>query len=565
MLIDNSLLDPPVAEGPNPFETLRCWIIVVLCSLVFGSVLGLTAIVFTIKTNNKIHEAPQPPTLFSVPYRFRLPDAFSLPPTDQMDVGTCWAFSTIYLLESQYRAQGVREGLLSELDYTRFSVEAYLNFIHEQCRANPSIKACHYGGMLKDDPADHQIESLWYWLRAWPELGTSIVPDSVCAYQNNRTHYFECPGLAGAISKNPLNWTIKSLTNAYGVKATKELLLRSKRALGISVPLPNLIYYVPCQGSAFEASSDCVAQRYPCPEPHAGDFCHKAVLDARDQTGVFLANAETKYMGELGGHGMNIVGYNDDWVYKNRFQSRQATAQLKGGFILHNSWRAGGHSVDYLYGDQSEENEAVICPNHVAPVNWIPATYKCVADEAAAGRIVNGSVNCSSDLQRIRGRGRTKGADLLYCNHPACDANLMYILERVGWDVNHTFTASGLADVGLITYNNQTGQVGNASVRSLPFWALSQYFKPVSETFVPNDRNDCGYWMLPYETLDHMIRINWDLLDNFRVVDLEIQFEEQSYPTHPDSWNYNTAFLNQSTLPRNKTAFVGPLPFDLIY
>jgi hypothetical protein len=440
MLIENSLLEPPIAEGPNPFVTLRTWIIVVLCGLVFGCVLGLTAIVFTIKTDNKIHYPAPPPHIFTVPYRFRLPDAFSLPPTDQKNIGTCWAFSTVYLLESQYRAQGVREGLLSELDYTRFSVQAYLKFIHDQCNGSTPAKACHYGGMLQNNPADHQIESLWYWLQAWPKLGASIVPDSVCNYTTDPAHYFECPNLTTALNKNPLNWTIKSVTNAYGVKATKDLLLRSKRALGISVPLPTLVYYTPCEGSAFANSSDCVNHTYPCPEPHSGSFCHTAELDARDQTGVFLASTETKYMGELGGHGMNVVGYNDDWVYKNRFQSRQTTAQLKGGLILHNSWRAGGHSVDYLYGDQSEENEAVICPNHVAPVNWIPATFECVREQVAARNIVNGTVkNCSADLQRIRGKGITTGADLLYCDNDACDRNLLYVLERVGWDLNHTF------------------------------------------------------------------------------------------------------------------------------
>jgi hypothetical protein len=241
---------------------------------------------------------------------------------------------------------------------------------------------------------------------------------------------------------------------------------------------------------------------------------------------------------------------------------------MKGGFILHNSWRAGGHSVEYLYGDQSEENEATICPNHAAPVNWIPATYECVVAEAAAGRIANGSVNCSAyspEIQRIRGRGIAKNADVLYCHSDDCDRNLTYVLERAGSDVNHTFTASGLAEVQLITVDNRTAPptVARRSVRGLPFWALSQLLAPVK--LVPNDQNNCGYWVLPYETLENMQRINWDLLDNFRVVDLEIEFNESSYVRHPASWDFNTLELNGSTFARNKAKFDGPLPFDLIY
>jgi hypothetical protein len=84
---------------------------------------------------------------------------------------------------------------------------------------------------------------------------------------------------------------------------------------------------------------------------------------------------------------MNIMGYNDDWLYRNRFQAPENSAQMKGGFILHNSWRSEGHSVKYLAGLESEENEAVKCPNHKTPLNWIPATLKCVQEQAEAGKI----------------------------------------------------------------------------------------------------------------------------------------------------------------------------------
>jgi hypothetical protein len=290
------------------------------------------------------------------------------------------------------------------------------------------------------------------------------------------------------------------------------------------------------------------------------------VLDARDQTGVFLANTEPKYMGELAGHGMNIVGYHDDWLSRNRFRSRQTNALMKGGFILHNSWRAGGHSVAYLYGDESEENEATICLNHVAAIKLVPATYDCVVEAVANGSLagnvngtITGTLNCSADIQQIGGRGITKGADLLSCsNRLGCEGNLTYVLERAGGDVNHTLRASGLADVRLITLDGRVNPpaVGRMTVRSLPFWALSQIFGPTK--LVPNDPNNCGYWILPYETLENMQRVNWDLLDNFRVVDLEIEFNESSFPTHPNSWDFDTSFLNASKKLSNKTRFDGP-------
>jgi hypothetical protein len=122
-----------------------------------------------------------------------------------------------------------------------------------------------------------------------------------------------------------------------------------------------------------------------------------------------------------------------------------------------------------------------------------------------------------------------------------------------------------LADVTFITIANRTTTpvVGTASLKSLPFWALSQVFRPL--TVVPNDPDNCGYWMIPYETLENMQRINWDLLDNFRVVDLDIEFTETSYALHPNASHYDLRYLQNSTKPRNKPHFNGPVPFDLIY
>jgi hypothetical protein len=300
-------------------------------------------------------------------------------------------------------------------------------------------------------------------------------------------------------------------------------------------------------------------------------YCYKATVDGRDQTGVFLGNADPKFMGESGGHAMNIVGYNDGWLYRNRFQFPQVSSQHKGGFILHNSWRAGGHSVEYLYGSQSEENEAIICPNHVSPLNWIPATYECVAQAVANGTLTNTSLPCSADLERVRGKNRTKGADLLRCQSAACNASrpLWYVLERVsGYEgqINPKFTASGLADVTFLTIDHSDPanyQVGRATIKSLPFHSLSSYFAPL--TLVPNDPENCGYWMMPYDTLNNMVRINWDLLDNFRVVDLEIEFTGTSYALHPNTTAPVAAFLRNATRTRHRPKFDGPLPFDLIY
>jgi hypothetical protein len=75
--------------------------------------------------------------------------------------------------------------------------------------------------------------------------------------------------------------------------------------------------------------------------------------------------------------------------------------------------------LEYFYGDESKKKKAVICTNPIAPVNWIPVDCDCVVAEARAGRsntTAGGPINCSADIQRIREKGTTEGADLLCCH-----------------------------------------------------------------------------------------------------------------------------------------------------
>jgi hypothetical protein len=368
---------------------------------------------------------------------------------------------------------------------------------------------------------------------------------------------------------NPVKWTLKTISLAYNVLGIKELLYKVKRALGIGTPLPDLVYYVPCTEPWFNTTDTCVSQSVRCPSYIGTDYCYKLVRDGREQDGVFLAATDPKYMAELGGHAMNVVGWNDDWVYRNRFQTAEASAQLKGGFILHNSWRETGHSVDYLLGNQSEENEAVICPNHVAPMNWIPVFEHEINWLIGNHTRFTNLSSCSADIKHVRGKGLNKGADLLYGKVPPLNGtNIRYALARDAGtgDIDVKFLPSGLARVGLfeITMANEYTYM-RIYISELPFWALSQLFAPVPETLVPNEADSCGYWMLPYLAIENMQRINWDLLDNFRVVDIEVEFAPQSYIRHADSRAFNTTLLKASTFRKHPTKFDGPLPYQYIY
>jgi hypothetical protein len=574
--MDNSTLLP----SGGALRGIRSLIAVTLCATVLTLAFSISGMVFALRASRKDSGSqPTPvPVEPALPFRYAVDEAYLLPPTDQKNVGTCWCFSTIYLLESQYRAQGIRQHLLDPDQYVWFSVQAWLRFLHDHCERQPSVKACHYGGLMHNESADQEVESLYYFYNAWTaDASTSLLPTAVCPYLpappsgTPSWDWFQCPGYEAALEprQNPIKWRLKNISLAYNVLGIKELLYKVKRALAIGTPLPDIVYYVPCTEPTFSGTTTCLNKTVRCPSYVGTDYCYKLVRDGREQDGVFLAATDPKYMAELGGHAMNVIGWNDEWVYRNRFQTAEASAQLKGGFILHNSWRETGHSVEYFLGNQSEENEAVICPNHVAPMNWIPVYEREIQSLIGNHTHFTNLSCCSTDIQRVRGKGLNKGADLLYGKSaPWNGTNIRYALARDDdtGDIDVKFLPSGLAQVGLIEIN-MTGNYTyrRTNISALPFWALSQLFAPVPETLIPNEADSCGYWMLPYLAIENIQRVNWDLLDNFRVVDIEVEFDSQSYFNHSDSHAFNTTLLQRSTLRKNPTKFDGPLPYQYIY
>lgn len=548
----------------------KCWLIsifvITFCCLVFS----ILAMVFSLQAKNKKFDIL--PTDITLPRRFSVDRSYILPPTNQMNIGSCWCFSIIYLFESQYHHQGVQEGYLDENEYVQFSKQAFFTWLGDQCHLHPEVKACHYGGLMSNSSEDQEIESIYYFAKAWKETYKAILPESVCPYTQKpddmtNWSYFNCPGLYEAIEQNPIEWSFSSIESAYSLQTAKELLYKSKRALGIGAPLPSLRYFIPCENSPFSEKDQCVNHLYPCPQNvYRGQYCYRFDVDGRQQDGVFLSNIDTKFMAELGGHAMNVVGFNDDWIYRNRFQAFNSVAPLKGGFILHNSWRPEGHSVDYYMGNQSEENEAVLCPNHKSPFNWIPTDLNSV-QKAISQPGEDALFKIPTNIQRVRGNGTTKYADPLKCvKSDYCNPSSTYFLLKPSEgdiDSNVTINADGTNDISFIEVKSDKS-TDILTLQGYPFWALHSVFNPRDEIFVANDPNGCGYWMLPYHTIESMSRINWDFLDNFKVFDINIKFTPQSYKKNANS-KFNYTLMDLSTKRKDIQSFDGALPYDYIF
>lgn len=559
--------------------------------LIICNVLAFIVLIFVTIYSYKVHHDVQQPRkspLDLVAEKFYdalpeslLPDSFAVdkiyrnPATDQKSRGTCWAWSTLYVLETQYRAQGIRQGFLKENEYVKFSMQAFGAFLGNYCIKHPEIKECHYGNFLngpeKKSTDDGQVEGLWYYLKDVEELHKAIVPDAVCAYvpTGSPETDFRCDNLSEALKSNPIEFKIKNFETAYDTRHIKQMLYTKQRPLGIGIPLGTINYYVRCSDPIYADLKQCKEKQFLCPRSqNESEYCAKMNFYGYTADGTFVSIGKAIRQNSIGGHAMNVVGYNDNWRYNNRFSSDMSVQNSKGCFILHNSWSTGGHSIDYLMGRRTMENEQTQCPNHRAPETWIPATLDCIKQNK------NDVKKCSTDIQRVRGKGLAIGADLLNCtwnrgdksNVRHCPVNHSFVLKRLPDrdDVDVYELPNGLHSVGVITWSDDQPEPVETRIETVPFWALHTILKPVGEIAEQNPQ-ECGFYALPYQSVENMRRRAYDLFDNFKVSDIEVEFASHSYARSPDSKNYDTSYLKASTYTQEDTVFDGAIPFNLVY
>jgi hypothetical protein len=140
-----------------------------------------------------------------------------------------------------------------------------------------------------------------------------------------------------------------------------------------------------------------------------------------------------------------------------------------------------------------------------------------------------------------------------------CTKDQRYVIGRAGNDVNTTALDNGM-------YRTQFIDVATAASIDVeyPFWALARLFI-VEDEWVSNDWHDCGYYAFPYPTLEAITRRSWDLFDNFKVSDIQVEFTSGSFARATQEKGKNLTLLLKSTFVVDPPTFDGPIPFNLIY
>jgi len=467
---------------------------------------------------------------YPLPSKFIVNSSYLIPPSNQFNRGTCWIFSSIGLLESYYRHQGIQSGYLMDDEYLSLSQEAAGNTMINICKENPNSESCS-GGRKEHKTSSGSFDEFFKFSQSFPEFRSSILPESSCPYQNvtNETA-IECPNSTIDIKNNPLKFNInKNATIVTGIDNIKELLYNSKKPLLHAFPNPVNRYWFECDNEIVQDSEMCKNELYQCPV-QTNKYCAPIEYHLSKPHTTELIFHRSKDITVGVSHATLLVGYNDDFVEPIPVEFTQRPIQ-KGGFIIKNSWGNHGHSLEYLSGQITKEQEDSICPNPDDVYGWIPATYSCMKERFNPSK-------CSLDLHRQFGSKVQYGASSLICvNETHCNVNKKYVLLRdeLSGETKVDFTPDGVPLANVIEYDDDNVQ--KAKVDTLPYNHLYYAFK-LENPPDSNSRDHCGYYFFFYDTITEISSQLYSETGVYRAINIDIEWTKESYERSGSNKNY---------------------------
>ena len=497
------------------------------------------------------------PTKFAPPY--------PTPRYYQEDRGTCWDFATIGFLEHSYRANGIKKGFLKEDEYVRLNNQAFGISMIRACQKHPDVCDVLGDFVLQNSTSGGEI----YWLWNLKELYDKLLPASVCPYTDPE-HELECPGMDAALAKNPIKFDVEKMDIAYSLHDTKKLMLEKDAALTWTSAIHNPVYFVPCNMDSYWSSrAECSEEkrvRCPTDRNYGSEWCAEIVSTMFNVEGEFFMAGRTV---SAGGHGMNVVGYNDEFTTKNGHT---------GGFIIKNSWHdalygtdtsgrgaRGSHSIAYWMQDISAYDEKAICPLPLNPDNWISCVEQAAGPhgtkESAVKREENGDYDIKETCLSKTFMDHLLNVSLqpteFICKDEAvCSKDLRYRYFFISLERN---VERDLARATMLQYDTITGA---QKVIVTPYHIpshIAYFFEPIPAqlSILKNSEDLCGYWFWPYE----MLYKQQGLLQNYFSIYFDIKWDDSSYAANKAKYpNYDYSWIEKSTFKMSEQSFNTPNP-----
>ena len=457
-----------------------------------------------------------------VPPVFIVNESYLLPPANQLNRGTCWIFAPTYIFESQYRHQGIMNGLLRSDEYLKLSEEAIGQAVVKFCRENPTAGPCIGSGRQEGRVSSGSVEQYLGYIQTFKTFKKYMLPNTSCLYQDVEDEAtIQCPNSTVDAANNPLNFEITKTELRFGIAPVKHMLYEAQKPVTFSIANPVNRYWFRCDEPIVAESPMCVQKLYQCPndEENYCGFVEYHLSKPHFSEHVFRRGNDLT----LGvPHAIVAVGYNDQFVEPVSVNVTQRPPS-KGGFILRNSWGGHGHSLEYLSGKITREQENSVCPNSDDPLGWIPATYECMKKE-------NNPAACSTDLKKVMMEKRIVGAQELKCvNATHCDTSKRYVLLRdPASDLPFVrITKTGLP-LGSVIEFSETTEPAVKEITSIPFPYFYYAFE-LAHNRVENDPKHCGYYFFHYDTILEIARQTNPVAATWRAVRIDVDWARESY------------------------------------
>ncbi|KAH9144243.1 hypothetical protein AeRB84_011772, partial [Aphanomyces euteiches] len=456
-------------------------VIVLICIAIVGKTVSESLDRVTIVQTVQALSAYNLPSKFAVQY--------VTPRQDQAHRGTCWDFATISLLEWSYRANGVRNGWLTDDEYVAFSEQANGIEVVRLCTGaenSPQQKACRVaGGLVWNGSAEGGETYDLYYLKNG--LKNSVLPTAVCPYYTSGNESV-CPGLDDALKKNPVRFDVKDMGAFYDDPTIKLNLFTRNVAMTLGTPVVSAAHYYPCIGPFVDSIHCQPATCTLCPAELSQTTCC-VPTDERHNP-----NMEGEFYGHsglalVGGHGMLLGAYND------AFRNHEGEV---GGFILKNSWAdsqtRGSHTLKWWLQDISDWEERTICPNSYNPTNW----YACGGKDDISDLVSptndttpvsfnNGIQDCLSDTTRLFAKTNVQTLELVCADKTHCkvDPDVTYFVR------NTTDWGDRMTLMCVWESNPKVGSARDFCLLPMLEQGLAATFKP--KVALPNDPDRCGF------------------------------------------------------------------------
>ena len=503
------------------------------------------------------YEGGEFPTKYAAPY--------PTPRYYQEDRGTCWDFATIGFLEQSYRANGIKKGYLKENEYVRLNEQAFGISMIRACKNHPDVCDVIGDFVYQNSTSGGEI----YWLWNLRELYDKLLPASVCPY-TDPAHELECPGIDAALAKNPIKFDVKKMDIAYSLSDTKKLMLEKTSPLTWTSAIHDPVYFVPCTDAYWKTREECsTAKRVRCPTDryYNSEWCGELISTMFNVEGEFFMAGRTV---SAGGHGMNVVGYNDEFTTKNGHT---------GGFIIKNSWHdalygkdtsgrgaRGSHSIAYWMQEISAWDEKAICPLPLNPDNWISCAELAAGPHSTGGKssgrnAANGEYNIaetclSKAFMDHLVNVSLQPAEFICKDEAICSKDTRYRYFFLSLERN---AERDLASACMLQYDTVTkAQKTICTPFHIPSH-IAYFFEPVPDQLerLKNSEDLCGYWFWPYD----MLYRQQGMLQNYFSIFFDIEWADSSYAANKAKYpGYDYSWIEKSTFKMDDKSFATPNP-----